>query len=232
VQVHPDDAYAAALGDISGKEEAWYVLEASRGAMIYLGLEQTLSQAELTEAIHRGDFLSKLHGFKAQVGDTYHIPPGVVHALGAGTEVYEVSTASERTFRIYDHGRGRELHLTDALSVLKALEEGLWPALKKEHELARTTGELEAYQLVQGAEFQVQRLRLRREAEVTLQTGGRLWLITCLQGTVSLTTKAEPPTDELLLAPLETVVVPACADSFGIRGEGVLLCAILTPIAM
>ena len=232
VQVHPDDTYAAALGDICGKEEAWHVLEASRGAMIYLGLEQATSQTEVTEAIHRGDFLSKLHGFKAQVGDTYHIPPGVVHALGAGTKVYEVSTASERTFRIYDHGRGRELHLADALSVLKATEEGLWPAHQQEPELTRANAELEAYQLVQGAQFQVQRLRLQGEAEVTLETGGRLWLVTCLQGTVSLTGKAEPPTDGLLLAPLETVVVPACVDSFGIRGEGVLLCAILTSIAM
>jgi mannose-6-phosphate isomerase class I len=142
--------------------------------------------------------------------------------------VYEVSTASERTFRIYDHGRGRELHLADALSVLKATEEGLWPAHQQEPELTRTDAELEAYQLVQGAQFQVQRLRLQGEAEVTLETGGCLWLVTCLQGTVLLTGKAEPPTDGLLLAPLETVVVPACVDSFGIRGEGVLLCAILT----
>jgi len=228
VQVHPDDTYAAALGDIYGKEETLHVLEACRDALIYLGLEQAMSQAEVTEAIRRGDLLSRLHGFNAQVGDTYHIPPGVVHALGAGTKVYEVSTASERTFRIDDYGRGRELHLADALSVVKATEDGLWPPLKKEPELTRTDAELDAYQLVQGAQFHVQRLRLRSEAEVILETGGRLWLVTGLQGTVSLSTKAEPPTDELLLAPLETVVVPACVNSVGLRGEGVLLCAILT----
>ncbi len=228
VQVHPDDTYAAALGDVYGKEEAWHVLEASRGAMLYLGLEQAMSQAEVIDAIRRGAFLSMLHGFDPQVGDTYRIPPGVVHTLGAGTKVYEVSTASGRTFRMYDYGRGRELHLADALRVLKTTGEGLWPANQQEPELTRTDADLETYQLVQGAHFHLRRLRLRGEAEVTLETGARLWLITGLQGTVTLTTTAEPPSAELLLAPLETVVVPACVDSFGLRGEGVLLCAILT----
>lgn len=228
VQVHPDDSYAAALGDIYGKEETMHVLEACCDARIYLGFEQAMSQADLTESIHRGDLLSRLRGFRAQVGDTFHIPPGVVHALGAGTKVYEVSTASERTFRMYDYGRGRELHLADAWRVLKTTGDGLGPAHPQEPELTRADANLETYQLVQGAHFDLQRLRLRGEAEVTRETGGRLWLVTSLQGTVTLTTTAEPPADELLVAPLETVVVPACVDSFGLRGEGVLLCAILT----
>jgi mannose-6-phosphate isomerase len=231
VQVHPDDAYATTLGDLFGKEEAWHVLEAGRDAMIYLGLEQKRSKAEVLDAVDREAFHFYLHGFSAQVGDTYHIPPGVVHALGAGTKVYEVSTASERTFRIYDHGRGRELHLDDALSVLKLTEEGLWTALKKEHELARTGEKFEAYQLVQGDQFQVQRLRLAGAAEVTIETGGRLWLVTCLLGTVTLTVKAAPVSEELVLAPLETVVVPACVDCFGLRGAGEVLCTVPTTVS-
>ena len=114
VQTHPDDGYARKPGDAFGKEEAWHVLESKRGK-IYLGFEDFMNAEGFKEMVKTEEFLSCLNTFDAHIGDTYHIPAGVVHALGAGTKVYEVSTASERTFRIYDYGRGRELHPADAM---------------------------------------------------------------------------------------------------------------------
>ncbi len=119
VQVHPDDDYAHTIGDVMGKEEAWYVLEAHNDAKLYLGFRNTVSTAEFNALVERGELLGRMDVFDAHKGDIYHIPAGVIHALGAGTTVYEVSTVSERTFRIYDYGRGRELHLEDAANVLR-----------------------------------------------------------------------------------------------------------------
>jgi mannose-6-phosphate isomerase len=220
VQVHPDDAYARSMGDVFGKEEAWYALEAERAAKIYLGFENVMRTEDVTDAIDNETFLSFLHAFDARVGDTYHIPAGVVHAIGAGTKLYEVSTASERTFRLYDYGRVRELHLKDAMNVLKLDEAGLGKDLKNEPELLRKEEWFEEYQLLQGDYFE---LRLfKGNGDVNIGTGGRLCVVTGVQGEVALTSKANK---ELLLRPPETVVVPACVESFKLKGNGEVICA-------
>jgi mannose-6-phosphate isomerase len=206
VQVHPDDTYASLLGDAFGKEEAWFVLEAESDAKIYLGFT------------NEGP-LSYLHAFDAQVGDTYHIPAGVIHALGAGTRIYEASTASERTFRLYDYGRGRELHLKDAMTVLKLDEEARGKDLKKEPELLRKAEGLEDYRLLHGDNFELRLFKVN--GNVNANTEGRLRVLTGVQGQVTLKTKV----NAVELRPLETVVVPACVDEFALEGEGEVICA-------
>jgi mannose-6-phosphate isomerase len=218
VQVHPDDAYANSMGDVFGKEEAWHVLEASKDAKIYLGFKDVMSRAEVTEAVKRDTFLSYLHAFDAHVGDTYHIPAGVVHALGAGTKVYEVSTASERTFRVYDYGRGRELHLKDAMNVLKLDAYGR--DLQKESTVVSKERGFEEYQLLQGEHFELRLFKVH--GDIKISTEDKLHVLTCVHGDISL--KSESNVTEL--APLETVVVPACAENFGMHGDGVVICAI------
>ena len=217
VQVHPDDAYANSLGDVFGKEEAWHVLEAARDAKIYLGFKAVIRTESVKEAVKSDTFLARLHAFDAQVGGTYHIPAGVIHALGAGTTVYEVSTASERTFRIYDYGRGRELHLKDAMNVLKLDEEGLGKDLKKEPEIVRKTKELEDYQLLRGEQFELRLLKVH--GSVNISTEGRPWVVTGVRGRIMLETK----TNAIELRLPETVVVPACAENFEMAGEGVVV---------
>ena len=219
VQVHPDDAYANSMGDAFGKEEAWHVLEAARDAKIYLGFEDVMRTEDIQEAVNSNEFLSYLHAFDAHVGDTYHIPAGVIHALGAGTKVYEVSTASERTFRIYDYNRGRELHLKDAMNVLKLDEAGLGKNLKREPELVREERESEEYQLLRGEHFELGRIKVN--GEVNISTGGRLCVVTGVQGRVTLKSKANVTE----LAPPDTVVVPACVEKFELEGEGEVVCA-------
>ena len=212
VQVHPDDAYANSMGDAFGKEEAWHVLETARDAKIYLGFEDVMRTEYIQEAVKSDDFLSQLHAFDAHVGDTYHIPAGVIHALGAGTKVYEVSTASERTFRIYDYNRGRELHLKDAMNVLRLDVYGR--DLKKEPEIVRKERGFEEYLLLSGGHFQLRRIKIY--GNVKISTEGRPWVVTCVQGRVTLKSKANATE----LAPPDTVVVPACVEKFELEGEG------------
>ncbi len=219
VQVHPDDAYARGMGDAYGKEEAWHVLEAGTGAKIYLGLATAMTQDEVLRALAAETFLSRLHAFEAQAGDMYHIPAGVVHALGAGIKVYEVSTASERTFRLYDYGRGRELHLEDGLNVLKLDAAGLGAALKKELKLLRAGDEFEDYQLLQGEHIEVRLFKIKGAVETV--TGGTLQALTCVGGVVTVQTESEA----IELRPQETVVVPACVAAFEVAGRGAVICS-------
>ena len=223
VQTHPDDAYAIKLGDVFGKEEAWHVLEASKEAKIYLGFRDFMNAASFKEAVKREEFLSWLNAFDAHVGDVYHIPAGVIHALGAGTKVYEVSTASERTFRIYDYGRGRELHLEDAMKVLRFDEVGCGKDLKKAYKVLRKERGCEEYMLLRGEKFELRLFKVHGEIKVF--TEGKLRVLTCVRGEVKLKSESNTNNAELSLAPVETVLVPACVDRFEMSGEGEIVCA-------
>lgn len=121
VQVHPNDEQAAALGD-RGKSEGWLILRAAPGSRICYGLLAD-SVDDLRAAIGRGEIESRLRYVQAREGAYYPVPPGTVHALGAGLTVLEVQQASDITFRLYDYdrpgtdGRPRELHIEQALAV-------------------------------------------------------------------------------------------------------------------
>ncbi|HDS46252.1 MAG TPA: hypothetical protein ENN68_09275 [Methanomicrobia archaeon] len=222
VQVHPDDAYALGMGDAYGKEEVWHVLEAEKGATIYLGLAAVMNKESVLSTIEAETFLSRLSAFEAQVGDVYHIPAGVVHALGAGVKVYEVSTASERTFRLYDYGRGRELHLQDGMNVLNVTEGGLGAALKTEPTLLRMNDEFEHYQLLQGKHVELQSFKITGGFETI--TGAKLQVLTCVGGMVTIKTES----GAIDLRPQETAVVPACVTAFDLGGHGRVICAQFT----
>ena len=215
MQTHPDDAYARQLGDAFGKEEVWQVLKASNDAKIYLGFEDLMTPESFKDAVTSEQFLSHLNTFDAHVGDTYHIPAGVIHALGAGTKVYEASTASERTFRVYDYGRGRELHLDDALKVLRFDEDG--KGLKKVSNILRAEEGYVVSQLLKGEQLELRLFTVHGRGKVV--TGA--CLLTCLQGPVTLKSSSA----EVSLAPTDTVLVPACIENLEIVGEGEFVCA-------
>ncbi len=120
VQVHPDDAYARvheAHTGYLGKAEAWIVLEAEPGARVIYGLKQSVSREELRAAALDGSILELVNYVPVKKGDVIYVPPGTIHALGPGLFVLEVSQRSDLTYRLYDYGRGRELHLDKALDV-------------------------------------------------------------------------------------------------------------------
>ncbi|MBE6970000.1 MAG: mannose-6-phosphate isomerase [Ruminococcaceae bacterium] len=115
VQVHPSDENA--LTGERGKEELWYVLEAEEDSFLYCGLKRELSREELRAAALDGsieEFLNKIH---VSPGESLYIAPGTIHALGAGMLVAEFQQNSDTTFRLYDYGRGRELHLKRGCAV-------------------------------------------------------------------------------------------------------------------
>jgi mannose-6-phosphate isomerase len=116
IQVHPDDAQARASGHRCGKEEAWYVLSAEPGAVIGAGFEQDLAPDELRAAALDGSIEALMTWHPARPGDFFHVPAGTVHAIGAGLCLIEIQQNVDLTYRLYDYGRPRELHLDDGIA--------------------------------------------------------------------------------------------------------------------
>ena len=117
VQVHPDDAYAQLHHSSSGKTEMWQVLAARNGARIAAGFREPVTREQVRAAALDGSIVELLDWFEARPGDTFFIPAGTVHAIGAGLTICEIQQRSDITYRLYDYGRGRELHLDRALAV-------------------------------------------------------------------------------------------------------------------
>jgi len=117
VQVHPDDAYAGLHHNSPGKTEMWQVLAAQKGAKIAAGFRKPVTRDQVRAAALDGTIVDLLEWFEARTGDTFFIPAGTVHAIGAGLTICEIQQRSDITYRLYDYGRGRELHLDHALSV-------------------------------------------------------------------------------------------------------------------
>ena len=117
IQVHPDDAYAQSIGLPHGKTEAWYVLSAAPGAKIALGLKRRLTHEQLRHAIDDGSISDLVVWRPAHPGDTTLVAAGTIHAIGAGLVIAEIQQRSDATFRLFDHDRGRELHIENALAV-------------------------------------------------------------------------------------------------------------------
>ena len=115
VQVHPSNANA--LAGEAGKEECWLVLDAEPDARLAIGFERAVTPDEIAAAARDGTIESLLTWHPARAGDLFYLPAGTVHAIGPGLALVEVQQNSDTTFRLYDYGRPRELHLDRAIAV-------------------------------------------------------------------------------------------------------------------
>lgn len=117
VQVHPDDATARAAGYARGKDEAWLILDAEPHATIGLGMREVMTRGELQAAACDGSIEDELCWRAVKAGDIFYSPAGTVHAIGAGVTLIEVQQNVDLTYRLYDYGRPRELHLDAGIAV-------------------------------------------------------------------------------------------------------------------
>ncbi len=119
IQVHPNDRQARRLGLPHGKAECWYILDAKPGAVLGLGLKKPVSATKLRTAAILGEIEQLIEWKPAQKGDFFYVPPGTIHAIGPGISLVEVQQNVDVTYRIYDYGRPRELHLEEAMAAIK-----------------------------------------------------------------------------------------------------------------
>ncbi len=117
VQVHPNDEQAQAVGLPRGKDECWIILDAQPDSTIALGTKQPYSREELRAGALDGSIEDMLDWKPVKAGDFFYSASGTVHAIGAGITLIELQQNSETTYRLYDYGRPRELHLDEGIAV-------------------------------------------------------------------------------------------------------------------
>ena len=151
VQVHPDDAQAKQLGEYdTGKEECWLVIDAEPGATLGIGFHEPIRADAMRAAALDGSIEDLLVWHPVQAGDFFYSPAGTVHAIGAGVSLIEIQQNSDITYRLYDYGRPRPLHLEKGMAVARG--EPYAPAL---HRHLAPTGTIE---LARGPYFTAHRV--------------------------------------------------------------------------
>ncbi|HEY1767189.1 MAG TPA: type I phosphomannose isomerase catalytic subunit [Terracidiphilus sp.] len=119
VQVHPDDKMAQKYGDPRGKTECWYALAAEPGAQVAVGLKQGSTLDQVKEEIHAGTLESSLALLPVEQGDMIFVDAGTVHAIWPGAILLETQQNCDVTYRMFDYGRPRELHIERSLEATK-----------------------------------------------------------------------------------------------------------------
>ena len=119
VQVHPDDALAQKYGDPRGKTECWYAIDAKPGAAVALGIRPGVTTEQVRQAIKSSTLEDLLEMVPVNKGDMLFVDAGTVHAMGPGVVILETQQTSDRTYRMYDYGRPRELHLEKSLEAMR-----------------------------------------------------------------------------------------------------------------
>jgi mannose-6-phosphate isomerase len=236
LQVHPDDRGAVRDGDVDGgKNECCLILHVTDDARIVLGTRPGVDREQFLARWQTAEVEQMVHAFRPQVGDLIHIPPGTVHGIGPGVVAFEVQQNSDLTYRFYDWGRGREVHLDRARGAV--------------HVAPAPGGEVGGREplpdggvrLITTEHFGVRRYDLTQRAQIA--TDGRFATVTVVGGAGSLTwrdgdsaredsagedTAGENTTGELAIALGDTVLVPACVASFELEPDGrldVVVCA-------
>ena len=173
IQVHPGDEAARTAGYRRGKDEAWVILAAEHDASIGLGLRREVTRDQLRTAALDGSIEQLLDWHPAKAGDVFFSPAGTVHALGAGLTLVEIQQNLDLTYRLYDYGRPRELHLEEGVAVA---DPSPWHSTFAP---ARISEGREA--LAAGGAFVLERWR-GAEADVGTDSVAPIWLIPLSDG--------------------------------------------------
>jgi mannose-6-phosphate isomerase len=203
IQVHPNDEQARSRGLARGKNECWLILEAEPGATLGLGLEREVSRQDLRSASLDGSIERLVHWRPVRPGDFFQVPAGTVHAIGAGISLLEFQQNADVTYRLYDYGRPRELHLDEAVAVA---DPAPYPA-----ELALHVG-VEPRVLVTGPHF-----TLVQPADGTALQERRRWVVP-IEGQVSAPGVHAAPGECLLLEPGEQLDMGEARVLIGAEG--------------
>lgn len=199
VQCHPSDDQTLGMGR-QGKEECWLVLDAEPGARLAIGFEREIDAETMRAAMQDGSIEQLLTWHPVRAGDFFYIPANTVHAIGAGITLVEVQQNSDITYRLYDYGRPRELHVEEGVAV--ALRK---PYPRHYHRRIAATGTV---QLVDGPYFRLDRLDGAPDPAVAARYHGPL-LVVALDGKLAVNGVTVKPGECALADDLAAVSFPA-----------------------
>jgi mannose-6-phosphate isomerase len=217
VQVHPDDEAARRVGLPCGKTECWYVAHAWPGAQIALGLKPGVTREQFALSIEQKRAEEMLNWMNVYSGEMIYVTGGTVHTLGPGSIMLETQQQSDTTYRLYDYGRPRELHLKEGLAVIKESSGSgkvVRPAPSK-----LNGGANRCAQLISAPYFTVDMFELKESHPFKTQdrSGKRsVQILVAVEGCGIVETSG---TNAVTLARGDAVVVPASVDEFQVRPQ-------------
>jgi mannose-6-phosphate isomerase len=217
VQVHPDDEQAQRVGQPWGKTECWYIAHAKLGAQIGLGLKPGVTVQQLEQAIHDKHAEDALNWINVYSGDMIYLAGGTVHTLGPGSVVVETQQQSDTTYRLYDYGRPRELHLKDGLA---AVRENAKSGKTVRPAPTQMPGSSNRHSpLVAAPYFVVDMFEAKEPLELaTRDDSGRssVQILVAVEGCGVI---EAPGVDPVTLAKGDGVVIPACIEKYTVRPQ-------------
>lgn len=218
VQVHPDDATAAALGEPDcGKTEMWHILHAEPGAELFCGLREGTTPSQMRQAINGGDLEQYLKRFTVKPGDSVFVEAGTVHAIGKGIVLAEIQQNSDLTYRLYDwnrvdaHGKRRELHIEKGLRATSFLSDS-----NSCVKLTKDTPQNSEYGLQLASSQYFSAYRCNVDVSKSFLTNSLFHIILSISSNISVSSE----TNIARLEMGESCLIPACIKSFTLSGPG------------
>jgi len=208
VQVHPDDHAAQSVGEPCGKTECWYVVHAQPDAAIALGLKPAVDKLRFLRAIEENRAEELLNWVGVQAGDMIYVAAGTVHTIGPGVIIFEVQQNSDTTYRLYDYGRPRELHLEQGVAALKEVTDaGKVAAVRRENGAER---------LISAEHFAIERHVFNGTRAFQTKRGYSPQCLVALEGSGAVTAAGFVPAR---FASGEALIVPASINEFVVESE-------------
>ena len=206
VQVHPDDEQAHKAGEPCGKTECWYALHADAGAQVALGLKPGVTIEQFKQAIEETRAEELLNWVDVQTGDMLYVSAGTVHTIGGGMVLVETQQTSDITYRLYDYGRGRELHIAAGLAATK-LHTNAGKVVRRPSDAANV--------LVRSPYFEVEKMSLRDALHAEVSPASPHVLV-AVDGSGIVESQGMEP---ISFATGEAVVVPASVLEYSVRPQ-------------
>ena len=221
VQVHPDDDYAGRIEGDSGKTEMWYIVDAEPGASIIYGLADGVGREEFAKAVAEGRIDDAMKTCPVKAGESYFIPAGMVHAIGAGILIAEIQQNSDLTYRVYDYerrqadGTFRPLHTEKALAVVRPFAES------EVEEIRFERGQGDSDLLANSRYFKVRRQTVSGEGEELFRNGDSFTSLLCVAGEGALWHAGS----EYPVRKGDSYFLPAGMGEYTVSGEMTVLCS-------
>lgn len=213
IQVHPDDELAKQRHNSFGKNEMWYVMEAGEGSELVVGFKKRVNSESYKRHIDDSSVLDILNVEKVKKGDTFYIPAGRVHAIGANVLLAEIQQTSNVTYRIYDYGRvdkktgvKRELHNDLALD---AIDFNTYDSYKTKYEAEENV----STKLVHSPYFTTNILTVKGTQYKDYSDLNSFIIYICVEGSLDLSYDEK----SYSLSKGETILLPACIDKIIIK---------------
>ena len=221
IQVHPSDELAARRHHCPGKTEMWYIVETQPQAVIMAGFNRTLTPAQFESLARNGLLEESITHYHSLPGDVFFLPAGTIHSIGAGNLLVEIQQASDITYRVYDYdrrdanGQPRQLHLEQARDAIHyAPDTGI-----ASHCHATTAGQTP---VASCEHFCTSHLCVQGQHKIDWEPMRSFMVMTGIQGRVEVVTDGTCSTP---LAMGESMLIPACAASIEVQGNGQLIMA-------